>query len=121
MVAEADRLCVPVARGSLANVENLALAGFSTLGYCFAVVDKATKMKTFEFSIVISGLDPEADDFADRFFEAGCDDATISVQKGHIIADFAREGVSIERAMLSALDCVAAAGGRVDRVQLRQP
>ena len=48
-------------------------------------------MKTFEFSIIASGLDPEAEDFADRFFNAGCDDATLSFQKGHIILDFARE------------------------------
>jgi hypothetical protein len=27
-------------------------------------------MKTFEFSIIASGLDPEAEDFADRFFDA---------------------------------------------------
>jgi hypothetical protein len=33
-------------------------------------------MKIFEFSIIASGLDPEAEDFADRFFDAGCDDAT---------------------------------------------
>src|ERR1041385_5630982 len=29
-------------------------------------------MKTFEFSIVASGLDPEAEGFADRFYDAGC-------------------------------------------------
>ena len=36
-------------------------------------------MKIFEFRIIASGLDPEAEDFADRFFDAGCDDATLSV------------------------------------------
>src|ERR1051326_7892442 len=59
---------------------------------------------TFEFSIIASGLDPEAEGFADRFFEAGCDDATISVQKGHIILDFAREALSVEDAICSAVD-----------------
>jgi predicted DNA-binding transcriptional regulator AlpA len=74
-------------------------------------------MKTFEFSIIASGLDPEAEDFADRFFNAGCDDATISFQKGHIIADFAREAASIELAIVSAVECVKAAGAQVDRVE----
>ncbi|GLR96602.1 putative DNA-binding transcriptional regulator AlpA [Bradyrhizobium diazoefficiens] len=74
-------------------------------------------MKTFEFSIIASGLDPEAEDFADRFFEAGCDDATISFQKGHIIVDFARDAVSIDAAICSAVDCVAKAGAHVDRVE----
>jgi hypothetical protein len=74
-------------------------------------------MKTFEFSIIASGLDPEAEDFADRFFDAGCDDATISFQKGHIIADFARETSSIIEALVSAVECVKAAGATVDRVE----
>jgi hypothetical protein len=74
-------------------------------------------MKTFEFSIIASGLDPEAEDFADRFFNAGCDDATLSFQKGHIILDFAREADSIDAAIVSAVECVATAGAKVDRVE----
>jgi predicted DNA-binding transcriptional regulator AlpA len=74
-------------------------------------------MKTFEFSIIASGLDPEAEDFADRFFNAGCDDATISFQKGHIIVDFAREANSVTEAIVSAVECVKAAGAAVDRVE----
>jgi hypothetical protein len=74
-------------------------------------------MKTFEFSIIASGLDPEAEDFADRFFNAGCDDATLSFQKGHIILDFAREADSIDAAIVSAMECVTAAGAKVDRIE----
>jgi len=74
-------------------------------------------MNTFEFSIVASGLDPEAEGFADRFFDAGCDDATISFQKGHIILDFAREADSIDAAICSAMECVMNAGAHVDRVE----
>lgn len=74
-------------------------------------------MKTFEFSIVASGLDPGAQDFADRFFNAGCDDATVSFQKGHIILDFAREAESIGGAIASAVTHVEAAGASVDRVE----
>jgi predicted DNA-binding transcriptional regulator AlpA len=74
-------------------------------------------MKTFEFSIVASGLDPEAEAFADRFFNAGSDDATLSFQKGHIILDFGREAESIDAAISSAVKCVTAAGARVDRIE----
>ena len=74
-------------------------------------------MKTFDFSIIASGLDPEADDFADRFFNAGCDDATISFQKGHVIVDFAREADSIDAAICSAVECVEKAGAQVNRVE----
>jgi hypothetical protein len=74
-------------------------------------------MKKYEFSIIASGLDPAADNFETRFFDAGCDDATISFQKGHIIADFAREAESIDAAICSAIECVEMAGANVDRVE----
>jgi len=74
-------------------------------------------MKTYEFSIIASGLDPQADDFETRFYNAGCDDATISFQKGHIIVDFAREAESIDAALVSAVECVIAAGAHMDRVE----
>jgi hypothetical protein len=74
-------------------------------------------MKKYEFSIIASGLDPQAEDFESRFYDAGCDDATISFQKGHIIADFAREAESIDAAICSAVAGVEAAGAHVDRVE----
>jgi len=74
-------------------------------------------MKKYEFSIIASGLDPQANDFESRFYDAGCNDATISFQKGHIIADFAREAESIDSAICSAVEGVEAAGAHVDRVE----
>jgi hypothetical protein len=74
-------------------------------------------MKTYEFTIIASGLDPQSDEFETRFFEAGCDDATVSFQKGHIIVDFAREAESLEAAIASAIDCVKNAGACVERVE----
>lgn len=74
-------------------------------------------MTTYEFSIIASGLDPTADDFETRFLDAGCDDATISFQKGHIIVDFDREAEFFDEAVSSAVECVIAAGAHVDRVE----
>jgi predicted DNA-binding transcriptional regulator AlpA len=74
-------------------------------------------MKTFEFSIIASGIDPDADDFGDRFYDAGCDDALVAYQKGHIILDFAREAKSIDEAVASAIENVRTAGAAVDRVE----
>jgi predicted DNA-binding transcriptional regulator AlpA len=74
-------------------------------------------MKTYEFSIIASGLDRQADDFESRFYSGGCDDATVSFQKGHIIADFAREAQSIDDAISSAVEDVIAVGATVDRVE----
>ena len=74
-------------------------------------------MKIHEFAIIASGLDPEAEDFEDRFFEAGCDDATLSFQKGVIIAEFARDAVSFSKAVTSAYEAVLRAGATVERVE----
>jgi len=74
-------------------------------------------MKTHEFTIVASGLDSEADDFEDRFYEAGCDDATISFQKGVIILEFAREAPTFANALISAFADVQQAGARVERIE----
>nr|WP_051686604.1 hypothetical protein [Ochrobactrum sp. UNC390CL2Tsu3S39] len=74
-------------------------------------------MKTFEFSIVATGLDPQADDFENRFYDAGCDDALVSFQKGHIIIDFAREAKDLIAAISSAQADVEKAGAKIVRVE----
>lgn len=74
-------------------------------------------MKIHEFTIIASGLDPEAEDFADRFFEAGCDDATVSFQKGAIIVEFYREAVSFSKAVTSAYEAILRAGANVERIE----
>ncbi len=74
-------------------------------------------MKTFEFSVIASGLNPQDDDFESRFYDAGCDDATVSFQKGHIIVDVAREAESVTAAIASAIEAVRTTGAKVDRVE----
>lgn len=74
-------------------------------------------MKKYEFTLIASGLDPRADDFESRFFDAGCDDATVSFQKGHILVDFAREADSLEDAIASAVENARQAGATVDRIE----
>jgi putative intracellular protease/amidase len=74
-------------------------------------------MKTHEFTVIASGLDPFADDYEDRLFDAGCDDATLSYQKGLTIAEFAREAPTLSRAVLSAIADMRGAGAVVERVE----
>lgn len=74
-------------------------------------------MSAFEFSIIATGLNPEADDFEDRFFEAGCDDATISFARGVIVLDFGREAETMEAAIASAMADIRTAGANVERVE----
>lgn len=74
-------------------------------------------MKTYEFTIVASGLHPDMDGFEDRFFEAGCDDATLAFQKGVIILEFSREDMSFSHAVSSAFEDVQRAGATVERIE----
>ncbi|MER8499884.1 MULTISPECIES: hypothetical protein [unclassified Mesorhizobium] len=74
-------------------------------------------MKKFEFTIVASGLDHEDEHFEDRFFEAGCDDATIAVARGAIILQFAREAEDLSSAVDSVIDAVKSTGATVERVE----
>ncbi|WMT78846.1 hypothetical protein [Bradyrhizobium sp. Ash2021] len=74
-------------------------------------------MSVFNFTIIASGMDYEADDFEDRFFKAGCDDATISIQKGAIVLEFTREGRNFVHALLSAVKDVQSAGAIVEHIE----
>jgi len=74
-------------------------------------------MNSFEFAIIASGLDPQAEGFADRFFEAGCDDATLSFQKGLIVLEFARQAKNFAHALTSAFADVHKAGAKVERFE----
>lgn len=74
-------------------------------------------MTMFEFTVIASGLDPQADDFEQRFYEAGCDDATVSFQNGHTLLDFSRDAQSITEAIVTAVADASAAGAEVERVE----
>ena len=74
-------------------------------------------METYEFTIIASGVDPFDANFDDKFFEAGCDDATISVQKGAIILEFNRESKTFSHALWSAIRDVEKAGAIITHVE----
>ena len=67
-------------------------------------------MKTYEFTIVATSSGNDIIDFSERLFEAGCDDATVSLQKGAAIIEFDRESRSFYHALKSALRDVEATG-----------
>ena len=74
-------------------------------------------MRNYRFVIIASGVDPDSSDFEDRFFTAGCDDATIAFQKGVIVLDFEREARNFAHAIFSAVDDVRRAGAQVERIE----
>lgn len=74
-------------------------------------------MKTFEFTIAATGLPLDTDEWEYAFYEAGCDDATVSLQRGVFILFFDREAENFESAARSACDDVRSAGAKVLRIE----
>jgi predicted DNA-binding transcriptional regulator AlpA len=60
-------------------------------------------MKTYTFTLLLSGATKLQKDLEDRFFESGCDDALLSFRDGVFYIDFDREAESMQEAILSAI------------------
>lgn len=74
-------------------------------------------MTEFDFTLVVAGLDSDDDRLEDRLYEAGCDDALISVIKDSVVLDFTRAAKNFVHALATAISDVRRAGGRVVRVE----
>lgn len=74
-------------------------------------------MQTYEFTFVVGNVDPHADDFEDRFFEAGCDDATLVLMHGAAAACFSRCAETYKDAVFSAYEDIQKAGACIERFE----
>lgn len=75
-------------------------------------------MKTYDFTLVLSGSLELTEDLADALFEAGCDDGTPGTVGTVCSIDFHREAHSLEEAIQSAIANVKSAGCKVNRVEI---
>jgi len=57
----------------------------------------------YDFALVIDGVSELTEEVENALFNAGCDDATFSIQYGHLYAEFSRTDDSIEEAIISAI------------------
>lgn len=73
--------------------------------------------KTFEFTLILRGLDFDRQDDRDRLFEAGCDDAVLGIRSGWAFAAFDREATDYAEALLSAAADVQRAGAEVYAIE----
>lgn len=80
-------------------------------------VRDAIEMKEHEFALVLATPE-ESEEDANRLYEAGCADGSISTSGGVTRIDFHRRAPSLEHAIRSAIANVQAAGFRVSQVQL---
>src|SRR5208283_434543 len=62
-----------------------------------------------DFALVLSGITELTPEVQDALFEAGCDDATISVRAGRVYLTFSRNSRSLKDAILTAIQDVKSA------------
>lgn len=74
-------------------------------------------MRTHTLTIVASGLPIENHAYAERLFQAGCGDATVSLQKGLFVIDFERDASSFEDAVETSIKDVRTAGATIERIE----
>lgn len=78
-------------------------------------------MDRYSFTLQVSGIYPQRDDYEDRLFEAGCDDALVAIVDGALYVDFDREAPSFDSAVTSAIVNVQQAGGSVVKIEPIDP
>lgn len=75
-------------------------------------------LKTFAFTLVLSGASELTEEIANALFEAGCDDAGDGSCDGILTVDFDREAGSLGEAIGSAIADVERAGFAIARVEV---
>ncbi len=78
-------------------------------------------MNEHDFTFIVSGVDLSDDSFVDRFYEAGCSDATLMVINGLLAVCFAREAESFGHAVQSAYADIAKTGLQGGALRARFP
>lgn len=74
-------------------------------------------MNTYEFTVVIAGVDLASDDLEDKIFEAGCDDALLCFCGETPYLEFVRNSDNAESAISTALADLAKAEFHLTSIQ----
>jgi hypothetical protein len=79
--------------------------------------DSNACVREYDFALIVGGVPELTPQVEDALFEAGCDDATLSIQYGLLYIEFSRTAPSLEHAVLTAIHDVE--GARIGAVVLR--
>jgi hypothetical protein len=75
---------------------------------------KPRPQREFDFTLVLKDVSELTFELADRIFEAGCDDATVSQRSCRIFLRFSRAAGSMQDAITSAIADLRHAGFEVE-------
>ncbi len=71
-----------------------------------------------EFALVVSGASKLKTEIVDALYEAGCDDATVSIRSGRMYLTFVRQAPSFKDAIFSAIRNIKAANVGLDVIRV---
>lgn len=77
-----------------------------------------TTDREHDFALVLTGFSDLTDEVENALFEAGCDDATLSIRSGVPYLTFSRTAPSLKDAILGAIQAVRGAGIGADVVRV---
>lgn len=88
--------------------------------------NESTCEREYDFALIVGGVNALTTEVEDALFNAGCDDATLSIQYGLLYIEFSRVAPSLKDAILGAIGDVRKAGIgaevlRVDECNLVTP
>ncbi len=66
--------------------------------------------REYDFALIVSGVPTITSEVEDALYNAGCNDATISMQYGLLYLEFSRMANSLQQAIVSAIRNVREAG-----------
>lgn len=72
-------------------------------------MSKPATSSEYEFALIVEGVADISDAVVDALFDAGCDDATISLRHGLLSIEFSRLAPSLQDAIYSASANIRAA------------
>jgi MoaA/NifB/PqqE/SkfB family radical SAM enzyme len=78
---------------------------------------RRVRQPEYEFVLALTATEALSQEAEDALFEAGCDDATISLRNGRVYLSFCRAAASLKDAIVSAIQNVRAA--KIDAHVLR--
>jgi hypothetical protein len=77
-------------------------------------------MKTYQFTLILAGIDQVTDEAANDLYQAGCEDGTFCARDGIAYIHFDRAAPALEEAIRTAIDDVRHAGFDVTHVETEE-
>jgi hypothetical protein len=76
-----------------------------------------TLTRSFEFTLILSGVETLSEELANSVYESGCDDCLPVSTGGKVYLDFSRKASSREAAIDSAMSSLRSAGFKPEVLQ----